>query len=245
MPRGWPSPLPLPFCLPGKWAPFFGWAVLWVSFPWIPWIHQVLWVPSLIMKSGKISHSLLIIIPALWALLAHSSTIPRLLSSSKFLFDPFPYLFLSSPSQTFPNRSSHNRSPRPSSQLPLNSHHPSLIPSIHQNNDKHHQRLPNQQASGLTDHPLSFSSSPSTPSPGIFPLIVPHSEKAHRIISLSHSTVSSQIECLPLYLEQISAYALSSYILIQLFIFLPSFLDYELFASRENVWFIFVYKSLA
>lgn len=51
---------------------------------------------SLVMKSGKLSHSLLIIIPALTALLAHSSTIPRLLSFSKFLFDPFPYLFLSS-----------------------------------------------------------------------------------------------------------------------------------------------------
>ena len=132
--------------------------------------------------------------------LAHSSTLPRLLSSSKFLFDPFPYLVLSSPSQTFPNRNSHDRSPLPSFQLLFNSHHPGFVPSIHQNNDEHHQRLPNQQASGLTDHPLSFSASPSTPIPGIFPLIVPHSEKAHHILSLSHSTVSSQIECLPLYL---------------------------------------------
>lgn len=51
-------------------------------------------------------HSLLIIIPALGASLAHSLTLPRLLSSSKFLFDPFPYLVLSSPSQMFPNRNS-------------------------------------------------------------------------------------------------------------------------------------------
>ena len=80
--------------------------MLWVSFPWIPWIPQVLWVPSLLMKSRKLSHSLLIIIPALGASLAHSLTLPRLLSSSKFLFDPFPYLVLSSPSQMFPNRTS-------------------------------------------------------------------------------------------------------------------------------------------
>lgn len=210
-----------------------------------PLIPQVPWVPSLLMKSQKLSPSLLTIIPALWVLLAHSSAKPRLLSSSKFLFDPFPYLVLSSPSQTFPNRSSHDRSPLPSFRLPLNSHHPGFVPSIHQSNDKHHQRLPNQQASRLTDHPLSFSSSPSTHIPGIFPLIAPHSEKAHHVLSLSHSTLSSQIECPPLYLEQISAYVLSNYTLLHLFIFLPSFLDYELFASRENVWFIFVYKCLA
>ena len=143
-PWRWPSPFPLPFCPGGKWATFFSWAMLWVCFPWMPRIPQVLWVPSLLRKSRKLSHSLLIINPALWALLVHSSAMPRLLSSSKFLFDPFPYLVLSSPSQTFPNRSSHNRSPLPSFRLPLNSHHPGFVPSIHQSNDKHHQRLPNQ-----------------------------------------------------------------------------------------------------
>lgn len=112
--------------------------------PLDPLIPQVLSVPSLLMKSRKLSHSLLIIIPALWALLDHSSAMSRLLSCSKFLSDPFPYLVLSSPSQTFPNRSSHDRSPLPSFRLPLNSHHPGFVPSIHQNNDKHHQRLPNQ-----------------------------------------------------------------------------------------------------
>lgn len=151
--------------------------------PGSPGSPRSLWVPSLVMKAEAF-HTASWSSSQLFALLAHSSTIPRLLSFSSFsltlsLTYFFPLLLKRSQIET-----PHNRSPRPSSQLPLNSHHPSFIPSIHQNNDKHHQRL-------LTNRPVDsliilYLSRPHPPHlPLVFPLIVPHSEKAqHHIICL-------------------------------------------------------------
>lgn len=175
------------------------------------------WIPSLLMKSQKLSHSLLVIaIPAPWALLAHSSIMPRLLSSLKSLFDHFPDLVLSSPSQTFPKRSLHNRSPLPL--LPITSHsilvsYPPSTKTTMISTVK--DFLTNRPMDSLLSLYLPWPHPPHTP---LLPSLQQCSvqNKVHHIISLSHSTLSSQIECIPFYLEEISAYALSNYTLIRL-----------------------------
>ena len=192
------------------------------------------------MKSQKLSHNLLVIaIPALWALLAHSSTMPRLLSSLKLSLRPFPWPSSLLSFSNFPKEklaqqiSSSNHS---SIHSILVSYPPSTkttMISIAKD------FLTNRPGDSLLGVYLPWPHAPHTP---LLPSLQQCSvqDKAHRIISLSHSTLSSQIGCTPFYLEQISAYALSNYTLIHLFIFQPSFSDYELLASRENVWFTFV-----